>query len=291
MAHIAQNYLTLQVPTGYRSVEHGLGAHDPLRPLASQLRWRARLSAVLLASVAVITLRAVPAAAQPAATQPAAAVDAPAATPPPAMPQAAPNWIDDVSFFGARTIAEDAAALYATAGLPDVEIGAVYGLSTLADVTPRVRFQYGRGARIGGGGVSLSSAFRMKFAEWQGWTFAVLGTPEVALHLYGVNNPATTKSSPQTFRVTPFAGSLVADRLVLPSLRLILGLEAAVGFFVSPEVVLHTPLAVQLGAELRITERLFLLTRFDTGFDYYSQGSRPGSEIYLRARVGIGWAR
>ena len=47
----------------------------------------------------------------------------------------------------------------------------------------------------------------------------------------------------------------------------------------------------QIGAELRITDRLFLLARFDTGFDYYSQSSRPANETYLRARIGLGWAR
>lgn len=213
------------------------------------------------------------------------------AQPTPAVPQAAANWVDDLSFFGARTIEEDAAALYATAGIPDIEVGVVYGLSTLADVTPRARFQYGRGARIGGGGLSLSSAFRMKFAEWRGWTIAVIGAPEVGLHLFGQDHPPTTKSSTQSFRITPFAGSLVADRLMLPSLRLIVGIEAALGFFVTPEVVLHTPLVVQIGAELRVTDRLFLLARFDTGFDYYSQNSRPSTETYLRARVGLGWAR
>jgi hypothetical protein len=213
------------------------------------------------------------------------------AQPAPAVPQAEDSWVDDLSFFGARTIAEDASALYATAGVPDIEVGVVYGLSTLADVTPRARFQYGRGARIGGGGLSLSSAFRMKFAEWHGWTIAVIGAPEVGLHLYGNDHPPTTKSSPQSFRITPVAGSLVADRLMLPSLRLIVGIEAALGFFVTPEVVLHTPLVIQVGAELRVTNRLFLLARFDTGFDYYSQHSRPTSEAYLRARIGLGWAR
>ena len=213
------------------------------------------------------------------------------AQPAPAVPQAEATWVDELSFFGAQTVAEDASALYVTAGVPDVEIGAIYGLSSLADVTPRVRFQYGRGTRIGGGGLSVSSAFRMKFAEWSGWTIAVIGAPEVGLHLYGVDHPPTTKSSPQSFRVTPFAGSLIADRLMLPSLRLILGLEAAIGFFIAPEFVLHTPLVAQIGAELRVTERLFLLARFDTGFDFYSQSGRPSSDVYLRARVGIGWAR
>ena len=33
------------------------------------------------------------------------------AQPTPAVPQAPANWVDDLSFFGARTIEEDAAAL------------------------------------------------------------------------------------------------------------------------------------------------------------------------------------
>ncbi|MCO4760014.1 MAG: hypothetical protein KC502_00800 [Myxococcales bacterium] len=208
-----------------------------------------------------------------------------------AQSSASDSWVDDMSFFGARTVAEDATALYATAGFPDVEVGAVYGLSSLADVTPRASFQYGRGARVGGGGLTLGAAFRMKFAEWQGWTIAVVGTPEVSLHLFADDHPPTTSAGTQSLLITPFAGSLVADKLLLPSLRFIVGIEAAIGFFAAPEMLVHTPLVVQLGAELRVTESLFLLARFDTGFDIYSQSSRPGTATYLRARVGLGWTR
>ncbi len=241
------------------------------------------------AALAVWLSPTLAAAAPPSSTPPPASPTAPAGPPPAAA--AATSPADDLSFIGARTIAEDATALYATAGLPDVEVGAVLGLSTLADVTPRVRFQFGRGARVRGGGVGVSAAFRMKFAEWSGWTFAVIGAPEVALHISGKDHPTTTNAAGQSLLVTPFSGSLVADRLLLPSLRLVVGLDARVGFFATPEFVLHTPLAVQVGAELRVTDSLFMIAQLDTGFDFYSQGSLPGNETYLRARVGLGWSR
>ena len=201
---------------------------------------------------------------------------------------------DDLSFFGARTIAQGQTALWLTAGLPDVEIGALYGLSTLADFSPTVRFNYGRGLRIGGGGATATARFRMKFAETHGWTIAVSGEPGLTLHLSAQDHPPTTSAGAQSVVLTPIAGAITADRLLTPSLRLNVGLRAAVGFFLVPESLVHTPIQGQVGVELHVTKDLFLLAQVDLGVDLYSQYSAPvsdASRFFTRVRLGLAWAR
>ncbi|HAN30206.1 MAG TPA: hypothetical protein DCQ06_01290 [Myxococcales bacterium] len=206
-----------------------------------------------------------------------------------------PNSADEeVSFFGARTIAKGRTALWLTAGLPDVEIGALYGLSTLSDVSPTVRFNYGRGLRIGGGGLTAAARFRMKFAETHGWTIAVSGSPGLSLHMSADDHPPSSKAGAHSVVLSPLVGSLSADKLLTPALRLVLGIEAGIGFFLVPERLIHTPVQAQIGVELHLTKSLFLLARADLGVDMYSQysaGQADRSKFLARFRVGLAWLR
>ena len=197
----------------------------------------------------------------------------------------------DYSVMGAQTLAAGRHATYVTVGLPDAELGATFGLNSIADISPRLRLQYGRGTRIGGAGVGVGAALRMKLARARRWTFAALAEPEVSLHLWGNDVPPTTTTGMPALSIAPFAVGLVADREVLPGVRIVAGLKLPVTFYVQPEWVLNVPLIAELGVETELSRSLILLTRVDTGVDFYGPGGLPGSAPYFRVRVGLGWAR
>jgi hypothetical protein len=193
----------------------------------------------------------------------------------------------DVSVIGAATLPEGERALVVSAGLPDVEVGWLVGLSSLADVQARIRFQYGRGVRVAGAGTTVGATFRLRLAESSGWNLALISDPEVTLHFFGKDHPPTRDTTSTMLALSPLAGGLVIDRLLHPDVRLAISCQTSVGMIISPEIVLHVPIIAGIGGEFRITEVLWLFTKFDTGADLYGPGGDPGSRAYLRARVGI----
>lgn len=197
----------------------------------------------------------------------------------------------DFSVIGAQTLAQGQKAAYVTVGLPDAEIGLGLGLNSIADVTPRLRLQYGRGTRIGGAGVGVGAAFRMKIARARSWTFAVLAEPEVALHLWGEDIPPTTTVGVPALSMSPFAVGAVADRMVVPGVRVTAGLKVPVTFYLQPEWVMNVPLIAEVGVESEIARNMLLIARIDSGIDFYGPGGLPGTQPYFRVRVGLGWGQ
>lgn len=195
----------------------------------------------------------------------------------------------DFSYLGATTLKAGQSAGYATVGLPDAEIGLVFGLNSIADATPRLRLQFGRGTRIGGAGVAASAAVRMQVARTNRWTISLVTEPEVSVHLWGNDHPPTSTSGVPALAVTPFSMGVLADREVLPGVRVIAGIKVPVTVYLRPEWVLNVPVIAEVGAESQIADKLTLLARIDTGADFYGPGGLPGSEAYFRVRVGIGW--
>jgi len=198
---------------------------------------------------------------------------------------------NEVSLFGAETLRPGNKAAYVTVGLPDVEIGAAFGLNSTSDVTPRLRLQFGRGTRLGGAGVAVGAQLRMKVARAARWTFALVSEPELSLHLYPNAHPPTTTSGMPSLAISPLAAGVVADRLVLPEVRVIAGLKAPLTFYLQPEWVMNVPLIAELGVEAKVGNNLMVLTRFDAGADFYGPGGVAGTESYFRVRVGVGWVR
>lgn len=197
----------------------------------------------------------------------------------------------DFSVFGATTLPAGSFGAYATVGLPDVEFGAVFGLNSIADITPRVRLQFGRSTRLGGFGVAAGTQLRMKIARSSRWTIALVAEPEVSLHLWGTNLPPTTTSGVPAFAVSPFAAGVVADRQILAGVRLTAGLKVPLTFYLRPEWVMNVPLIAEVGVESTLTQGMMVLARVDAGADFYGPGGLPGTESYFRVRVGLGWTK
>jgi hypothetical protein len=205
----------------------------------------------------------------------------PASAAPPALP--APAY----SVIGATTLAEGERALVVSAGLPDLEVGLLTGLSTLSDVLWRARVQLGRSVRLGGGGVTLGATLRQQLAQFGGWRLALVSDPEVLLHLGGRDHPLTHKAAGLAFAVQPLAGGVVLDRLLHEDVRLMIGLQTAVNLFLTPETALHVPFFGSIGAEARLTPGVWFFARLDSGVDLYGPGGVTGDKSYLRARVGL----
>ena len=198
------------------------------------------------------------------------------------------------SFLGAETLEPGQSTVYGTVGVPEIEVGAGFGLNSLVDVTPRLRLQFGRGMRIGGLGLSAGVAARMKVARTHGWTIALVAEPELGYHVGGKDHPPVASDATQdnkTFSASLLAGGVVADRMLVPGTRLLAGIKAPLTFHLAPTTVMNVPLLLELGMEVEVGQQLFLLARFDGGFDFYGPGGTPGRRPHVRVRVGLGWLR
>lgn len=196
-----------------------------------------------------------------------------------------------LSWIGAETLAQGESALIVSAGLPDLEVAYLQGISSIADAAGRLRFQYGRGVRIGGGGVTIGATLRLRLAESAGWSIALVSEPELVLHVLGHDHPPTSKVGGTALGLTPLAGGLTISRELAPDVRLAVSVATAVGFFVVPDTVLSVPLTAGIGAEAKLTPTTWLFAKIDSGFDFYGPGGLPGSQAFLRARVGLSWLR
>lgn len=197
-----------------------------------------------------------------------------------------------VSFLGARTLAPGQQTAYATVGVPDMEFGATWGLNSLTDITPRLRLQFGRGARFGGGGLGLGASIRMHLWQLGGWALALAAEPEVQLHLYSRDHPPVVgEASTQSFAISPLATGLLFDRPINNAVSLTGGVKVPLTFYLAPERVLNVPLIAELGCEVEITRNLYLVTALEGGVDFYGPGGDPGWAPYFRGRIGLGWVR
>ena len=196
----------------------------------------------------------------------------------------------DYSFLGARSLQPGSQTFYATVGVPDLELGTTFGLNSLVDLTPRLRLQFGRGTRVGGGGVAIGAAVRMRLASWGGWMVALVAEPEAQVHLYSRDHPPTSGDEDvQSVAISPLAGGLVIDKEIIESVRFVAGVKVPLTFYVSPSWIMNVPLVAELGCEARIANNLYLVTRIDGGVDFYGPGGAPGTELYFRGRIGLGW--
>ena len=203
-----------------------------------------------------------------------------------------PVSAEDFSFLGARSLQPGSRTAHVTVGIPDLEMGATFGLNSLTDLTPRLRFQFGRGTRVGGGGVAVGAALRMRLARAGGWMLAVVAEPEVQMHLFSRDHPPVSGAAAegvQSFGISPLAGGSVVDKEILSDVRFIAGLKVPLTFYLAPTWVVNVPLVAELGCEARIADNLYLVTRIDGGVDFYGPGGDPGSALYFRGRLGLGW--
>ncbi len=192
-----------------------------------------------------------------------------------------------VSWLGATTLPEGEQAFAVSAGLPDVEAAWLHGISSVADAAVRLRFQYGRGARVGGGGATVGATLRLHLGEFAGWQVALRSEPELMLHILGVDLPPTKTAGGMALALTPLSGGLTLSREVLPDLHVAVSLVTAVTLFAVPEAVLSVPLHAGFGFEGRLDKNLWLFTKVDTGIDFYGPGGVPGTRTALRAYVGL----
>ena len=79
--------------------------------------------------------------------------------------------------------------LYATVGVPDLELGALTGLSSAADVATRITLGYGESLRLGGFAAKVSSGVRLRLGQTGGVTWLLRAEPGLAVHAAATDYP------------------------------------------------------------------------------------------------------
>jgi len=193
------------------------------------------------------------------------------------------------TFVGADTYDQGESANYVSIGAPDLEYGRMIGLTSLADVTARVRLTWAQHTRVGGFGVGLGTDWRMRFAALGGWQVAAVGKPDLALHLGARDHPAlAAPSTTNTAAICLGNPGLVAGwEGDLPA-RFSVGVHAPLTVYVAPDVTLAVPVYLSIGAEATFAG-VVPLAQIDLGTTFYRLGARSDEEVFVRLRLGIGW--
>jgi hypothetical protein len=191
------------------------------------------------------------------------------------------------TLIGAGTFDAGQSAAYASVGWPDVEVGGVLGLNSLADVSPRLRLSYGQASRPGGFGVAIGSGLRLQVAALEGWRIALLAGPELFTYLNAQDHPPAGPGSQSLMGFTIGAPGVVASRTFGDGVTAALGLHAPLTVHLLPEASLAVPMYVSAGFEAMLLDGLTLFAQAELGSVLYGPGGKPDSEFYPRFRLGL----
>jgi hypothetical protein len=194
------------------------------------------------------------------------------------------------SLVGAELLPRHHTVLYGAMGWPDAIIGVQRGATSAFDWGGRVRLQFGRGLRVGGGGFGLGGNLRLRFARWRGWTFATVAEPELLFHGRPVNHPPLDGDDPNaTVALQLGVPSVVADKRLKSDVRLALAAKVPFTIHMVPQAVWQTPVYAEASVEVRLQPRLMLLAQVATGADFYGPGGAGGAAFYAHTRLGLAW--
>lgn len=196
---------------------------------------------------------------------------------------------------GARTFDAGEMGLWASAGIPDVELGVRWGLTSAVDLGPRLRLSYGTGSHIGGFGSSAALLARMRVASAAGWDIAVTAEPGVFVHA-GVQNWAPLAKAGQWGSTSALLGldlgvpAVVASTQLPGELALALGLSAPVQIHFAPELTVAWQVLARVQVAKPVDQHWTALAGGEFGTTFYGPGAgSPTAEPAWRLHVGVGW--
>lgn len=196
---------------------------------------------------------------------------------------------------GAQPFDRGEMGLWANLGVPDVELGARWGLSSAADLGARLRLSYGTGSHLGGFGSSAALLARLRVAQWGGWDVALAAEPGVLVHA-GVQDWAPLAKAGQKGATTALLGVDLGVPAVLAStqlpgdLRLALGLAAPAQIQFSPETTLVWQVVARAQLAKAVDQRWSALVGAESGTVFYGPGAgAPTAEPLWRLHVGVSW--
>ncbi len=198
------------------------------------------------------------------------------------------------SVWGATPLDQGQWGVWGTLGAPDVEGGARFGLSSVADVGARLRLSGGTGATMGGFGVTMSGLTRLRLARLGDWEVALQAEPGLNIHGSAQHWAPLVKAKADK------AANLVALDLGLPavtastwltpSLLLAVGLAAPLRVYVLPEATLEVPVLLQVATEAKVSGHWSALAGGELGGNFYGPGAGAATADWSwRLRLGLGW--
>lgn len=196
---------------------------------------------------------------------------------------------------GARPFDRGAMGLWATAGVPDVELGARWGLSSAFDLGARLRLSYGTGSHIGGFGSSAAALARLRVASLGSWDIAVTAEPGVFVHA-GVEDWAPLAKAGQKGSTSALLGvdlgvpAVVASTRLPGELSVALGLSAPVQLHFAPEITVAWQVIARVQVAKAVDRHWSALAGGEFGTTFYGPGAgSPTAEPLWRLHVGVGW--
>lgn len=202
------------------------------------------------------------------------------------------------ALIGVRPLDAGERAVWATAGLPDFEFGAVFGQSSLSDIAGRMRLSYGDGQQIGGFGVAAAAVLRVSVANLQGWSVGLVSEPGVFVHSGAVNWAPLDKAravhagnlATNLFGVDLGLPALTIGRWLTTELHAAVGIAAPIRLHMTPEVTLELPFLLKIALEYAVAPKWSLLGGAEVGTSFYGPGAgQPAWATTARVRLGVGW--
>lgn len=196
---------------------------------------------------------------------------------------------------GARTFDAGAMGLWVSAGVPDVELGARWGVSSVADLGPRLRLSYGTGSHLGGFGSSAALVARLRLAALAGWDVALTAEPGAFVHA-GVDDWAPLAKAGKRGATTALLGvdlgvpGLVASTQLAGDWLAAVTLAAPVQIHLSPEPTVAWQVLARLQALKAVDRHWSALAGGEWGTAFYGPGAgAAAAEPLWRLYVGVSW--
>jgi len=184
-------------------------------------------------------------------------------------------------------------AAWVAVGAPDLELGVVWGLSTLSDLGARLRLSYGTGERLGGFGASAQAIARLRVAAAGGWDVALVAEPGLFAHADASEWAPLAHSGQKStglWGVDIGVPAVVASSWVEPTLLVSAAVAAPLRVLFGPEPTVATPLAVRTAIAQVLDREWAIVAGGEVGAVLYGPGAgQPAGALMWRARVGVQW--
>lgn len=181
--------------------------------------------------------------------------------------------------------------LYATVGVPDLELGALTGLSSAADVATRISLGYGESLRLGGFAAKVSSGVRLRLGQTGGVTWLLRAEPGLAVHAAAEDYPPfhrRTQTGASTFALDTGTPALQGGAWLGKLVHVSVGVAAPLRLVFAPAPLLEVPLQLQTSAQIKLSGPFWLLLGADIGAHLYGPGAgEPASALLSRVRAGL----
>lgn len=198
------------------------------------------------------------------------------------------------SLLGAATLDRGDWGGWVAIGVPDLEVGARFGQTSLTDLGGRLRLSGGTGSSLGGFGATGTALVRLRAARLGGWDLAITAEPGLTGHAaartwapyVAAHRPGNTG----LFGIDAGVPGVVASTWLSPTLHLTVGLSAPLRVWIAPEPTLEVPILLHVSGEARVEGRWSALAAGEVGTTFYGPGAgSPASDVVWRLRLGIGW--